>query len=78
MPVYWLPHPATVDTLKVLSTAAVWLAYAVALTLRLAGALPARRLAWACVMLFGAALRSRFAVNSSRHPPSPAAAVSAP
>jgi hypothetical protein len=62
----------------VLSTIAVWLAYVVALALRLAGALPARRLAWACVVLFGAALLSLFAVNSSRHPPPPVAAVSAP
>jgi ABC-type uncharacterized transport system permease subunit len=76
--VQWVPHPATVDLLKVLSTIAVWLAYVVALALRLAGALPARRLAWACVVLFGAALLSLFAVNSSRHPPPPVAAVSAP
>jgi ABC-type uncharacterized transport system permease subunit len=76
--VQWVPHPATVDLVKVLATVAVWLAYLVALSLRLAGALPARRLAWACVALFGAALLSLFAVNSSRHPPTPAAAVSAP
>jgi ABC-type uncharacterized transport system permease subunit len=76
--VEWVPHPATVDLVKVLSTLTVWLAYVVALALRLAGALPARRLAWACVALFGAALLSLFAVNSSRHPPPPVAAVSAP
>ncbi len=71
--VYWLPHFETVDTLKVLATVAVWLAYVAALGLRLGGALPARRLAWACVALFGAALLSLAPVNSSRHPPASAA-----
>jgi ABC-type uncharacterized transport system permease subunit len=76
--VQWVPHPATVDLVTVLATVAVWLAYLVALCLRLAGALPSRRLAWACVILFGAALLSLFAVDSSRHSSTPAAAVSAP
>lgn len=73
---WWLPHPQTVDTAKLLSTVAVWAAYAVALGLRLTEKLPARRLAWACAVLFGAALLSLFLVNSSRHPdPTPASAV---
>ena len=76
--VYWLPHPGEVGGVKLLSTVAVWLAYAVALGLRLGGALPARRLAWACGVLFGAALLSLFAVNSSRHPPPAAAEARAP
>ena len=75
--VYWLPHPESVNILKLLTTVAVWLAYAVALGLRLRGVLPARRLAWACGVLFGAALLSLFAVNSSRHPPLVPAATEA-
>jgi HemX protein len=72
--VWWLPHPETVDLPKLLMTAGVWAAYAVVLTLRLAGRLPPRRLAWACAALFGAALLSLFAVNASRHPsPGPTA-----
>jgi HemX protein len=67
--VRWVPHPETVNVLKLVATVMVWAAYALALTLRLGGRLPARRLAWACVALFGAALLSFFAVNSSRHPP---------
>ncbi len=70
--VYWVPHPETVNVAKLLATIAVWLAYAVALGLRLGGALPSRRLAWACVVLFGAALLSLAPVNSSRHPPASA------
>lgn len=75
--VWWLPHPETVDLTKLLMTVGVWAAYALVLVLRLAGRLPARRLAWACAVLFGAALLSLFAVNSSRHPP-PAPTLSAP
>jgi ABC-type uncharacterized transport system permease subunit len=76
--VYWLPHPETVNVAKLLATVVVWLAYAVALGLRLSGALPSRRLAWICVVLFGAALLSLAPVNSSRHSPTPPATLTAP
>ncbi|MEI6860741.1 MAG: cytochrome c biogenesis protein CcsA [Verrucomicrobiota bacterium] len=75
--VYWLPHPETVNVAKLLATVAVWLAYALALGLRLGGAQPARWLAWECVALFGAALLSLAPVNSSRHPPPTPAASAA-
>ena len=75
---HWVPHPETVNVAKLLATIAVWLAYALALGLRLGGALPARQLAWACVSLFGAALLSLSPVNSSRHPPPAPAAPAAP
>jgi HemX protein len=52
-------------------TIAVWLAYAVALGLRLRGALIAQRFAWACTVLFVAALISVGLVDRSR--PTPAA-----
>ncbi|HEY0943943.1 MAG TPA: cytochrome c biogenesis protein CcsA [Opitutaceae bacterium] len=65
--VYWLRHPETVNTAKLLVTVAVWLAYLGAFSLRLRGMLVAKRLAWTCVALFGAALLSLGPVNSSRH-----------
>lgn len=65
--VYWLPHPQTADTTKLLFTVAVWLAYVVTLILRARGHLIAKRLAWTCIALFAAALLSLGPVNSSRH-----------
>jgi hypothetical protein len=65
-----------VDTPKLL-TAGVWLAYLVALILRLRGRLVSQRLAWACVTLFTLALLSLGPINASRHPVAPAAPVQA-
>ncbi|MDE3084068.1 MAG: cytochrome c biogenesis protein CcsA [Verrucomicrobiota bacterium] len=63
---WWAREPAGVH--EVLATVAVWLAYAIALGLRLRGTLIAQRFAWACAVLFAAALLSLGFVDSSRHP----------
>lgn len=77
--VYWLRDPASVNTGKVLAALAVWLAYALALALRLRGRLLARRFAWTCVALFAGALVSLGPVDASRHPaPAAGVAVAAP
>jgi HemX protein len=68
--VYWFRDTASVSVAKLL-TASVWLASAVTLTLRLRGALLAKRFAWTCVALFAAALLSLGPVDASRHPPPP-------
>jgi ABC-type uncharacterized transport system permease subunit len=67
--VYWLRDPSTVNVGKLLATVAVWIAYAVVLGLRLRGRLLARRFAWSCLALFGAALISIPLVDASRHSP---------
>lgn len=67
--VYWLRDLSSVNVLKILVTVAVWLAYTIALTLRLRGHLLAKRFAWTCLALFGAALISLGPVDASRHPP---------
>jgi ABC-type uncharacterized transport system permease subunit len=67
--VYWLRDPSTVNVGKLLATVAVWIAYAVVLGLRLRGHLLARRFAWTCLALFGAALISLGPVDASRHSP---------
>ncbi len=64
--VWWLQHPESVNTAKLLVTLGVWLAYLVALVLRLAGNLVAQRQAWVCTLLFLTALLSIGPVNSSR------------
>jgi HemX protein len=66
--VYWSRDTATVGHLKLAATVAVWLAYAAAFALRIAGRLLARRFAWTCLALFAAALLSLEAVEGSRHP----------
>ena len=66
--VYWLRDPSSVNVSKLLATIAVWLAYSLALTLRVRGNLLAKRFAWTCLFLFGAALVSIPAVDASRHP----------
>ncbi|HTO02331.1 MAG TPA: hypothetical protein VL069_01455 [Opitutus sp.] len=66
--VYWLRDPSSVNISKLLGTIAVWLAYSLALTLRVRGNLLAKRFAWTCLFLFGAALVSLPLVDASRHP----------
>ena len=68
---HWLQDLASVDTPKLL-TAGVWLAYLLALLLRLGRKLVSQRLAWTCLALFAAALLSLGPVNASRHPVPPA------
>lgn len=65
--VYWVRDMATVNLTKLLVTLAVWITYTVALGLRLQGRLLAKRFAWACVVLFCAALLSIGPVDRSRH-----------
>ncbi|PAW66444.1 MAG: cytochrome C biogenesis protein [Opitutia bacterium Tous-C1TDCM] len=65
--VYWLQDVSRVNSFKLIATAAVWLAYAVTLGLRLRGILLAKRFAWVCLALFGAALLSLGPVDSSRN-----------
>ena len=67
---HWLQDLASVDTPKLL-TAGVWLAYLLALLLRLGKKLVSQRLAWTCLALFAAALLSLGPVNASRHPVTP-------
>lgn len=65
--VYWLQDVSTVNLAKLVVTLAVWVAYAIALGLRLRGVLLAKRFAWSCLALFVAALLSIFPVDASRH-----------
>jgi len=73
--VWWLREPASVNLFKLLATVGVFLAYALALILRLSGRLVGRRQALAGVGLFLAALLSIAPVNSSRHPAGPDAPI---
>lgn len=66
--VYWLRDLATVNLTKIFLTLGVWIAYTLALALRLRGVLLAKRFAWSCVVLFFIALISLVAVDQSRHP----------
>lgn len=70
--VYWGKAPESVGLVKLFVTAAVWVAYAVALILRAKGTLLSKRFAWTCLALFAAALLSLGPVDSSRHPASDA------
>ena len=67
--VYWLRDLSSVDLGKLLVTVALWLAYTVALALRLRGHLLAKRFAWTCLALFGVALISLGPVDASRRAP---------
>jgi ABC-type uncharacterized transport system permease subunit len=75
--VWWLREPASVNLFKLLATVGVFLAYVLALALRLKGRLVGRRQALAGTGLFCAALLSLTPVNSSR-PPEGAASPPAP
>jgi ABC-type uncharacterized transport system permease subunit len=66
--VYWVRDMSTVNLSKLLVTLAVWVAYTLALVLRLRGVLLAQRFSWACLGLFFAALLSVVPVDRSRHP----------
>jgi HemX protein len=63
---YWLQDTASVNHAKLLITVGIWLAYVLALILRLRGKLISRRFAWTCIALFSVALLSLGPVNSSR------------
>jgi HemX protein len=66
--VYWVQDMASVNLTKLLVTVFIGVAYAAALTLRLRGVLLANRFAWACLVLFVAALLSLGPVDRSRNP----------
>lgn len=70
--VYWLREPGSVNLIKLLATVGVFVAYALALGLRLTQRLVGRRWALACAFLFLAALLSILPVDSSRHAPADA------
>jgi hypothetical protein len=76
--IYWLRDTASANSLKIISTVAVWAAYAVALGLRLGGRLLARRFAWTCLLLFPLALLSLQVVNDPRLPAAARAPAHAP
>jgi|UniRef100_UPI00404B8899 HemX protein len=65
---YWLQDTASVNHAKLLITIGIWLAYVIALIMRLRGNLISRRFAWTCIALFAVALVSLGPVNSSRPP----------
>ncbi len=65
--VYWLRDVSTVNVAKLIVTISVWLAYAIALGLRLNGVLLAKRFSWSCLGLYAAALLSLWPVDASRH-----------
>lgn len=65
--VWWLREPGSVNLFKLLATVGVFLAYSLALALRLRQRLVGRRWALACALLFVAALLSIAPVESSRH-----------
>lgn len=66
--VYWFRDTSTVESPKLVTTVAIWLAYAIVLGLRHWSVLIAKRLAWTCIALFVAALLSLWPVSSSRKP----------
>lgn len=71
---FYFRDPASANITKIVTTVAVWLAYAFVFLMRIRGRLISKSFAWICVGLFVAALLSLGPVNASRHPldPSPA------
>lgn len=63
----YLRDVSSANVLKIASTTLVWAAYLVVFSLRLRGRLLAKRFAWACVVLFIAALLSIPLVDRSRY-----------
>lgn len=75
--VYWLRDLSSVNLTKLFTTVFVCIAYGITLALRLNGRLLAQRFAWACLILFAAALLSLGPVDASRHSTVPLTARSA-
>jgi len=65
---YFSQDRTSVQPVKIITTVSVWLAYGIVLFLRWRGILITKRLAWACIVLFVAALISLGPVNASRKP----------
>lgn len=70
---YWKSDLVSVDAMKIVAVALVWLAYAGTLLLRSRGTLVGRRFFMACSALFLVAMISLWPVDKSRHPPVDAA-----
>jgi HemX protein len=79
---WWFRDLSSVNLTKLFVTVGVWVAYCVALALRLGGRLLAQRFAYTCMALYVAALLSLGPVDASRHsmvqadgisPPNPSA-----
>lgn len=69
--IYWIRDTSTVNLTKLFLTLGLWIAYALALALRLKGQLLTHRFAWTCLGLFVIALLSLGPVDASRHPVTP-------
>jgi HemX protein len=76
--IHWVHDRQSVLMIKILITGSIWAAYALALILRWRGILITKRLAWACIALFVAALLSLGPVNASRKTPATAPTTSQP
>jgi ABC-type uncharacterized transport system permease subunit len=63
---WWVRDTASVNVPKLAVTVLVWAAYLLTFVLRWRGPLYSTRFAWACTVLFAAALISLGPVNSSR------------
>jgi HemX protein len=76
---YYQSHPGSVGGTKLLISTVVWAAYVCVMLLRMRQVLVANALAWACLVLFGAALLTLPSINAGSHrsPATDAAAVSA-
>lgn len=76
---FYLRDTSTANVLKIATTTLVWIAYSSVFGLRISGRLLANRFAWACLILYAAALLSIPMVDQSRHrPPQKATAAKAP
>ncbi|MBK1880074.1 cytochrome C assembly family protein [Pelagicoccus mobilis] len=65
---YFVQDLESVLTLKLASTVAVWLAYAILLALRIKFSLTSKKFAWSCLAVFAAALLSLYAVDQNSEP----------
>lgn len=64
---YFMQDMDSVIALKLSATLSVWLAYGIALALRLKLVLSSKRFSWACIAIFVAALLSLAAVNRNQN-----------
>jgi uncharacterized membrane protein YqjE len=65
---FWRLDGNLVNYSKIFAVVGVWFGYSLILALRVAGKLVGARYAWACALLYLAALFSLWPVNQSRHP----------
>ena len=67
--IHWFKNTGAAVNTAMLILGALWLAYAIALALRLTNIFPTRRLAWTCIALFAAAIVTLGFINAHRMPP---------